>query len=84
MQFFPENLLLWANMNEQELLEDVAVMLYQSGKLSLGQASKVANMSSPAFQLLLGRRQVPVNYSVSELMEDVATLQNRKAQHGYR
>lgn len=84
MLTIPQNTLEWAQMTERELLEDIAVMLYQSGKLTFGQASKTAQLSYTEFQFLLGRKQVPINYGVRELMEDVETLNRIKAQNGHR
>ncbi len=64
----------WANLSENELLEDIAVMLYQKRKLTFGQAAQTANMNYIQFQFLLGRNHIPINYGVTELLEDAETI----------
>ena len=50
----------------------LAVKLYEVGKVSLGQAAKVAGYSKRAFLETLGRQQVPVlNYSAEELRDEI-------------
>jgi predicted HTH domain antitoxin len=61
-------------MTEEELLQEIAVLLYQKEKLSMGQASKLARMNQWQFQLLLGSRKIPVHYDVTEFESDLNTL----------
>jgi predicted HTH domain antitoxin len=46
-------------MSKDELLQEIAVMLFQKDKLTLGQAS----------------RQIPLHYDVDDFEADLATLQ---------
>ena len=47
--------------------------LYEQGKLSLGQAAEVANMSKRTFAELLGNYNVSIfNYPATDLVQDVA------------
>jgi len=63
------NLPLTLSQEEAKLL--FAVKLYEVGKVSLGQAAKLAGFSKRAFMEVLGRYQVPVfNYSAEELREE--------------
>lgn len=64
----------WANISESQLLEDIAIMLYQKKKLIFGQAAETARMNYAEFQFLLGRNQVPINYGTPELLEDYETI----------
>ncbi|MDR0865896.1 MAG: UPF0175 family protein [Candidatus Symbiothrix sp.] len=49
----------------------LASSLYEKGKLSLGQAAEVANMSKRAFTELLGHYSVSVfNYPASDLKNE--------------
>ncbi len=64
----------WANLAESQLLEDMAIMLYQKRKLTFGQAAQLAKMNYAEFQFLLGRNRVPINYDVPELLEDIETI----------
>jgi predicted HTH domain antitoxin len=50
-----------------------AVKLNEMGKVSLGQAAKLAGFCKRAFMEVLGRYQVPVfNYSAEELREETS------------
>ena len=50
----------------------LAIKLYEVGKVSLGQAAKIAGHSKRAFIEILGHYQVPVfNYSPKELQQEV-------------
>lgn len=71
-----EDILYATHMTETEFLQEVAVLLYEKGKLSLGKASKLARMSRIQFQLLLASRQIPINYGVDDFEADLKTLHN--------
>jgi predicted HTH domain antitoxin len=71
-----EDILYATHMTEAEFLQEVAVLLYQKGKLSLGKASKLARMPRVKFQLLLASRQIPINYRVEDFEADLNTLHN--------
>jgi predicted HTH domain antitoxin len=50
----------------------LAIKLYETGKLSLGQAARLPGYSKPTFMELLGKHSVPVfAYSPEELREEV-------------
>lgn len=50
----------------------LAVKLYEVGKISLGQAAKMAGFSKRAFLEILDRYKVPVfNYSAEDLREEL-------------
>ncbi|MGH9834259.1 MAG: UPF0175 family protein [Blastocatellia bacterium] len=49
----------------------LAVKLYEVGKVTLGQAAKLAGFSKRAFMEILGRYGVPVfNYSAEDLRQE--------------
>jgi predicted HTH domain antitoxin len=51
----------------------VASRLYEQGRLSLGQAAELANLSKRAFAELLGKYNVSIfNYPASDISRDVA------------
>jgi len=51
----------------------LASSLYEQGKLSLGQAAEVANLSKRTFAELLGTYGVSLfNYPTTDLVQDVA------------
>ena len=63
-----------AHMTATELALEIAVLLYQRDKLTLGQASQLAQMSQLQFQHLLASRGIPVHYDVADFEADLQTL----------
>jgi predicted HTH domain antitoxin len=61
-------------MTPQELRRELAVCLFQQGKLSFGKAREMAGMTAWAFQQLLGSRGIPVHYDLEDYEEDLAAL----------
>lgn len=61
-------------MKPHELKLELAVHLFQQGKLSFGKAREMAGKSVWAFQQLLGSRDIPVHYDIESYEEDMATL----------
>jgi predicted HTH domain antitoxin len=50
-----------------------AVKLYEAGKVSLGQAARLAGFSKGGFMDILGRHKVPVfNYDAADLAKEAA------------
>lgn len=70
----PEDILQATRMSDEELKQEIAVMLFQKEKLTLGQAADLAGMSQLQFQHLLASRQIPVHYDLEEFEEDLQTL----------
>jgi predicted HTH domain antitoxin len=70
----PREILRATRMTPQEIQQDLAILLFQQGKLSSGKAREMAGMSAWAFQQLLGSRGIPVHYDQMEYEEDVQTL----------
>ncbi|GIK76229.1 MAG: hypothetical protein BroJett021_52170 [Chloroflexota bacterium] len=69
-----EDILYATHMTEAEFLQEIAVSLYQKGKLSLGKASQLAGMGRIQFQMLLASRQIPINYGIEDFEADLNTL----------
>jgi predicted HTH domain antitoxin len=70
----PDEILQTARMSEAELVQEIAVLLFQKEKLTLAQASRLAGMPRIQFQHLLASRKIPVHYDVAELESDIQTL----------
>lgn len=50
----------------------LAAKLYETGRISLGQAAKLAGFSKRAFMEVLGKHQIPVvDYSPDELRREL-------------
>jgi predicted HTH domain antitoxin len=58
-----------------EVTQELALALFQREKLTLGQASRLAEMSQWQFQQLLGSRDIPIHYDVADFKDDLLTLQ---------
>lgn len=71
----PDKVLQAARMTEEEMMLELAVLLFQKGKISLGQAAELAGMSYLQFQMLLASRRIPIHYDIAEFEQDMRTLQ---------
>ncbi len=69
-----DELLAAAHLSEAELRRELAVALFREERLTLAQASRVAEMDQLAFQAVLADREIPLHYSVEDFREDVLTL----------
>ncbi len=63
-----------ARLTINDLKTEIAVSLYAQGRLSVGKARELADMSLWEFRQLLAFRRIPPHYDVSELEQDMATL----------
>ncbi len=57
-------------MTPEEMKMELALMLFQQGKLSFGKAREMAGLSVWDFQLLLGQRKILVHYDVQDYLAD--------------
>ena len=58
-----------------ELIQELALALFQREKLTLGQASGLAGISQWQFQQLLGSRGIPIHYDEADFEADLQTLE---------
>ncbi|MUG93318.1 UPF0175 family protein [Scytonema sp. UIC 10036] len=64
-----------SGMTEAEFKQEVALLLFESGKLSLGYASKLAEMDRIRFQQLLQERKIPLySYEIEDFELDLKNL----------
>ncbi|MGH8611653.1 MAG: UPF0175 family protein [Gammaproteobacteria bacterium] len=71
----PDEVLHSARMSAAELSQEIALLLFQKDKLTLGQASRLAGMNHFQFQHLLASRHISPHYDLAEFEEDLQTLQ---------
>ncbi len=62
-------------MSEAELLQEIALMLFQQERFTLGQARRFSLMNQIQFQRLISSRKIPIHYDIAELREDVKNLE---------
>jgi predicted HTH domain antitoxin len=72
----PQDILDAARLTVDELKVEMAVYLYAQGRLSIGKARELAEMTLWEFRQLLASRRIPPHYDVADLDEDVATLRD--------
>lgn len=70
----PREVIHATRMTPQELRRELAIYLFQEGKLSFGKAREMASMTVWAFQQLLGSRGIFAHYNIEDYQEDLATL----------
>ena len=71
----PRDVLESARLGVQEVKQELAVSLYAQERLSVGKARELAEMSLWAFRQLLAARGIFPHFGVSDLEEDLETLQ---------
>ena len=70
----PDTVLQAARLSKQELLLEIAAMLYAREKLTLAQASHLCGMGRYAFQHLLASRGQEIHFDEEDLELDLKTL----------
>jgi predicted HTH domain antitoxin len=70
----PQDVLDSARMNLHDLKVELAVSLYAQGRLGIGKARELAEMSVWTFRQLLAVRRISPHYDETDLQEDIATL----------
>lgn len=73
-----EELLKKAGITAEELLIEVAVHLYDTGRLSMGQAKNLAMPDQISFQREMARRGVCIKYDITDLETDMENLRKLK------
>ncbi len=71
----PDETLNACDMTEAEFKLEIAVMLFQADKLTLGQASTLAEINKGRFQQVLKERKIPLyTYDVEDFELDLKNL----------
>lgn len=64
-----------SSLTRAEFLQEIALSLFQSGKLTLGYAAQMAEMEQPAFRALLKAHKIPLYvYDVEDFNVDLGNL----------
>ena len=64
-----------SQLTPSEFRQEIALHLFQSGRLTLGYASQLAQMESQEFRQLLKQRQIPLySYDVEDFELDLKNL----------
>jgi predicted HTH domain antitoxin len=70
----PREIIHATRMTPEELRRELAIYLFQQGKLSFGKAREMAGMTIWTFQQLLGSRGIPIHYDLEDYESDRSTL----------
>lgn len=70
----PSDVLLATRLTKSEIKVELAIHLFDQGKLSLGKARELADMDIWQFMQLLGARGITAHYDIDEYEEDLDTL----------
>lgn len=71
----PDEFLQTAHITEADLKLEIAILLFQQEKITLGTASQFAEMNQLEFQRILGSRKIPIHYGVEDFRQDLRTLE---------
>ncbi|GAP97091.1 UPF0175 family protein [Leptolyngbya sp. NIES-2104] len=70
-----EEILQAAQLSPNEFRQEIAIHLFQTGRLSLGYASRLAEMTTVEFRNLLKKHNVPLySYDVEDFELDLKNL----------
>jgi predicted HTH domain antitoxin len=76
----PDDILEAAQLSSAELRQEIAILLFQQQRLTLGQAARLAESDQLTFQRLLASRRISPHYDSAEFAEDLATIERMKRQ----
>lgn len=72
----PENIISAERFSQEELLLELAIALYAAGKISFGQARRLAGMDWFSFRQTLSERNVPANYDLDDFERDLESIKS--------
>jgi len=72
-----DDILSGVELTPREAVVDFAVGLYSEGKVTLGRAAKVADLNQSDFLKELGKRHIPIHYSMDDLKSDIQLVREQ-------
>ncbi|MEL6634396.1 MAG: UPF0175 family protein [Bacteroidota bacterium] len=69
-----EEILKQAEITAEELILEIALHLYDSGRFSIGQARNLAQLDQISFQKELVKRDIYIKYDIEDLNTDLSNL----------
>jgi predicted HTH domain antitoxin len=77
-----QEMLAMTKLSLKEFLIEIAVHFYDIGRLSMGQARKLAGLDVISFQKEMAARNVYIKYDVEDLAQDLAAIEKyNKSKH---
>ena len=74
----PDSILQKSGLRENDILLQLAILLFEQEKLTLAEASELARLHQIQFQKELAKRKIPIHYGKEELKADMQTLSKMK------
>jgi predicted HTH domain antitoxin len=71
----PDELLQTAHISEADLKLEIAILLLQQQKITVGAASQFVGINQQEFQQVLGSRKTSILYGVEDFQQDLRTLE---------
>lgn len=65
-----------AHLSADELRREIAILLFQQERLTIGQAAELAGAAQLDFQRMLAERGIAVHYGVAEFEDDLTTMRS--------
>ncbi len=69
-----DKLLEKSGLTKEEILLELAIILFQRESVTLGQASKIARIHQFEFQKELAKRKIPIHYDIEDFEKDLETI----------
>jgi predicted HTH domain antitoxin len=76
----PQDILDSARLSIDQVRTELAVHLYEQGRLSIGKAHELAGLSLWEFRQLLGSRRISPHFEAADLEQDRVTLGELRAE----
>ena len=73
----PDNIVSSAQITEADLLQEIAIALFQQERITLGTASQLAGLHQIDFQKLIASRGICVHYDVEDFEQDIQHLREK-------
>jgi predicted HTH domain antitoxin len=71
----PDEFLQTAHISEADLKLEIAILLLQQQKITVGAASQFVGINQQEFQQVLGSRKTSILYGVEDFQQDLRTLE---------
>lgn len=71
-----DNVIKSTGLTEQELRIELAVRLYEDGKITVGQGGTMTGLGHVKFQRELGKREILWQFDIEDLHTDLETLKS--------
>lgn len=70
----PDDIFQSAHLTEAELLREIAIVLFQQERITLGRASLLCRMDQIEFQKLLANRGISIHYDIEDYEADLKSI----------